>query len=207
MEKKITIQSILTNGFTIGIQNAASLVGAIVLWILTIWIPYINIGTTIAIATLPIEMSKGKIFSPLSIFDKKYYSFMGEFFLLMGLMLSGITMGMIFFIIPGYVIAIAWSLAVYLLIDKKMNPMEALSASNKMTMGYKWTIFLALFVLMIVFYILMFIFIKIPAIGFILAFLLIVVLWAAIMGCSAYIYKTLSADIAEEVEVVIEVIE
>ena len=198
MEKKITISSILTNGFTIGIQNAASLIGAIVLWILTIWIPYINIGTTIAIVTLPIEMSKGKIFSPLSIFDKKYYSFMGEYFLLMGLMFSGIIIGMIFFIIPGYVIAIAWSLAVYLLIDKKLNPMEALSASNKMTMGYKWTIFLALFILGIAFYILAFIFMKIPVLGAILIILLYVALLAVIMGCNAYIYKTLSEDKVSE---------
>ena len=198
MEKKITVQGILTNGVTIGIQNAASLVGAIALWLLTIWIPYINIGTTIAIATLPIEMSKGKIFSPLSIFDKKYFSFMGEYFLLQGLMFSAVLMGMLFFIIPGYVIAVAWSLAVYLLIDKKMNPMEALSASNKMTMGYKWTIFLALFILAIAFYILMFIFMKIPVLGVILTILLCVALLAVIMGCNAYIYKTLSEDKVSE---------
>jgi len=198
MEKKITIQGILTNGFTIGIQNAASLIGAIVLWALTIWIPYINIGTTIAIATLPIEMSKGKIFSPLSIFDKKYFSFMGEYFLLQGLMFSAVLMGMIFFIIPGYVIAIAWSLAVYLLIDKKMNPMEALSASNKMTMGYKWTIFLSFLILIIAFYILVFIFKLIPILGTILIILSIIVLMAVVMGFYAYIYKTLSEDKVSE---------
>jgi len=198
MEKKITIISILSNGFTIGIQNAASLVGAIILWILTIWIPYINIGTTIAIATLPIEMAKGKVFSPLCIFDKKYFSFMGEYFLLSGLMFGGILMGMFLFIIPGYVIAIAWCLAFYLLIDKKLNPMEALSASNKMTMGYKWTIFLALLVMVIAFYILMFIFMKIPVLGTILAVLLIVVLMAVSMGFYAYIYRELSKEESPE---------
>jgi len=199
MEKKITISSILSNGFTIGIQNAASLVGAIVLWILTIWIPYINIGTTIAIAALPIEMAKGKVFSPLCIFDKKYFSFMGEYFLLRGFLFIGVLVGFSLFIIPGYVIAIAWSLAVYLLIDKGLNPMEALSASNKMTMGYKWTIFLSFFVLMIVFYILMFIFLKIPVLGIILIILSVIVLLAIVMGFSAYIYRELSKE-TENVE-------
>jgi len=198
MEKKITVSSILSNGFTIGIQNAASLLGAIILWILTIWIPYINIGTTIAISALPIEMAKGKVFSPLCIFDKKYFSFMGEYFLLRGFLLLGVIIGMLFLIIPGYVIAISWSLAVYLLIDKKLNPMEALSASNKMTMGYKWAIFLSFFVLMIVFYILTVIFLltfmslKIPVLGIIIIVLLFVVLLAIIMGLSAYIYRELS---------------
>ncbi|MDR0230540.1 MAG: hypothetical protein LBI82_00265 [Dysgonamonadaceae bacterium] len=198
MEKKITVQSILTNGFTIGIQNAASLLGAIVLWILTIWIPFINVGTTIAIMTLPIEMSKGKIFSPLSIFDKKYFSFMGEFFLLMGFLYLGTVIGMMFLFIPAIVIGLAWMLAIYLLIDKKLNPMEALVASNKMTMGYKWTIFLAQLVLMIAFYILFFIFMKIPAIGGILAFLLFIVFMAVIMGFNAYIYKELSKEESPE---------
>lgn len=45
------------------------MLGATVLWLLTIWIPYLNVGTTIAMATIPIELSKGKVISPLFIFD------------------------------------------------------------------------------------------------------------------------------------------
>ena len=199
MEKKITISSILSNGFTIGIQNAASLLGAVVLWILTIWIPYINVGTTIAIVSLPVEMAKGKVFSPLCIFDKKYFNFMGEFFLLCGFIYIGVLIGTCFFIIPGIVISMAWSLAIYLLIDKKLNPMEALGASNRMTLGYKWTIFLATLLLGIAFCILAFIFGLIPVLGKILIFLLLVVFIAVTMGFNAYIYKELSkeAEIAE----------
>lgn len=36
--------------------------------------------------TIPIELSKGKVISPLFIFDGKYRKYMGEYFTLIGLM-------------------------------------------------------------------------------------------------------------------------
>ena len=142
MERKITIESVLRNGLKLGIKNAASLLGCIALWVLTCWIPYINIGTTIAIVCLPLEMAKGNVVSPLAIFDKKYFKYMGEFFLTGSFMYMGILLGSLL-IVPGIVIAVAWSLGMLFLIDKEVNPMEALSRSNKATTGYKWTIFLS----------------------------------------------------------------
>ena len=194
MEKKITIPGILTNGFAIGIQNAASLLGAIVLWMLTFWIPYINVGTTIALATLPIEMSKGKVFSPLCIFDKKYFSFMGEFFLTAGFIYIGMLIGTIFLFIPAIVISLAWGLAIYLLIDKGLNPMQALVASNKMTMGYKWIIFGAQIILAVAVVLLNLLFGLIPFVGVVLSILLVIITMAVSMGFQAYIYKELSAE-------------
>ena len=79
MEKKLDFGSVLSQGFLVGMKNLPSLLGAIVLWLLTIWIPYVNVGTTIAIMTIPIKFSKGEIFSPLCIFEKQYYRYMGEF--------------------------------------------------------------------------------------------------------------------------------
>ena len=71
-QKKITVTGVLSEGIGLGIKNAVSMLGATVLWLLTIWIPYLNVGTTIAMATIPIELSKGKVISPLFIFDGKY---------------------------------------------------------------------------------------------------------------------------------------
>ena len=65
MEKKLDFGSVLSQGFLVGMKNLPSLLGAIVLWLLTIWIPYVNVGTTIAIMTIPIKFSKGEIFSTL----------------------------------------------------------------------------------------------------------------------------------------------
>lgn len=59
--KKITVTGVLSEGIGLGIKNAVSMLGATVLWLLTIWIPYLNVGTTIAMNTIPIELSKGKV--------------------------------------------------------------------------------------------------------------------------------------------------
>ena len=42
MEKKLDFGSVLSQGFLVGMKNLPSLLGAIVLWLLTIWIPYVN---------------------------------------------------------------------------------------------------------------------------------------------------------------------
>lgn len=63
-ERKITVMGVIQEGIGVGLKNSLSLLGAIVLWILTIWIPYINVGTTIAIYTIPVALSKGKVISP-----------------------------------------------------------------------------------------------------------------------------------------------
>lgn len=55
-QRKITVSSVLSEGIGLGLKNAPSLLGAVILWLLTIWIPYINVGTTIAIQTIPIEL-------------------------------------------------------------------------------------------------------------------------------------------------------
>ena len=194
MERKITIGSVLSNGIQLGIKNAASLLGCIILWILTFWIPYINVGTTIAMACIPLEMAKGNIISPLAIFDKKYFKYLGEFFLIYSFMQMGIMVGVIFLIIPGIVIAIAWSLGILLMIDKGLNPMEALTASNKATTGYKWTIFLSHLAVGVVVYIAAYIFGLIPTIGWLLVIAVSIVAWAAILGMQAYIYSKLSEE-------------
>jgi membrane-anchored glycerophosphoryl diester phosphodiesterase (GDPDase) len=138
---KLDYATILKEGFAYSTKNIPSLLGAIVLWILTIWIPYVNVGTTIAICTLPLQLSRGDIFSPLSIFDKKYYRYMGEYFLTLGLMGIGIIGAALFFIIPGIVVSLAWSLAILLLLDKGLNAAEAIRMSNRLTYGNKWTMF------------------------------------------------------------------
>ena len=85
-QKKIIVMGVLSEGISLGIKNAVSLLVATVLWIVTIWIPYLNVGTTIAMTTIPIELSKGKVISPVFIFDSKYRKYMGEYFTLIGLM-------------------------------------------------------------------------------------------------------------------------
>ncbi len=141
MKKKLQILSVLSEGFSLGLKNCLSILGAIVLWILTIWVPYINVGTTIAICSIPVALAQGKTVSPLFIFESKYRKMMGEVILLFALELLAIVLLVFCGIIPAIVVSIAWGLGIYLVIDKGMSPTEALTRSNTLTYGNKWRIF------------------------------------------------------------------
>lgn len=192
----ISIGSIITEGFKLGLQNMASLIGAILLWIITIWIPYLNVGTTIGLLSIVIAMSKGTIISPTEIFDPKYRQYMGEFFLLVALIYLGTLIGFLFLIIPGLVISIAWGQAIYLMIDKELNPMEALKVSNQITYGEKWTIFFGTLLMGIIFYILVLI---LTGVGYliselfasVLSFVGFIVFYPILLGAMAHIYGEL----------------
>lgn len=138
----ISVSRIVGESFSTAVKNIASILGASILWVITCWIPYINVGTTIALFYgLPLELSKGRIMNPVAIFDGKYRKYMGEFFSCVGLMMLSIIPAFLFMVVPAIIISIGWIFAVILLIDKEMNPAEAMTASTRYTYGYKWTIF------------------------------------------------------------------
>lgn len=151
--KKLDFLQTLQEALAIGIKNAPSIVGAIALWLVTIWIPYINIGTTIAVCLLPTELAKGNVINPLGIFDAKYRRYMGEYFITMGLMIFPTLIATVFMVVPGIVLSLAWSLAYFFLIDKNKNPMQAIKASNDATYGSKWTMFFIILAFVIALYI------------------------------------------------------
>ena len=180
MEKKLLFGEILNFAFKNGLKNFISLIAAFILWILTIWIPYLNVGTTIALFTLPISMSRGKMISPTEIFKGKYRQYMGEFFMLQGLQSIVLFPAMLFGFFPAIVIGLGWSLSTFLLIDKGMDPSKALAESNKLTFGHKWTIFFV--------YLVLFIPMFIPIFNIIYIFIYIPIIFSA----QAFIYKTLT---------------
>ncbi len=196
MEKELNFTDILTNAFSLGIKNLASVIGCLILWILTIWIPYVNVGTTIAIVTLPAAISKGKAINPLEIFDKSNYKFMGEFFLASGLRGLIISFAAIFLIIPAIVMNIAYTLTILLVVDKGKGAADALKISNRATFGHKWTIFFWMLFFGIVlfaipYYILNWIWTP-------LAVIWMIVISVVALGGKAYIYGKLTEDIPDE---------
>ena len=150
------ILSILKEGASIGLRNSLSIIGAYLLYILTIWVPYINVGTTIAIVSLPVSISKGRVISPLEIFYSKYRKNMGTFFLLLFFMFFGYIFSILFLVIPFIILSLSWSQAIFLLVDKGINPMQALNESNKITYNYKIKIFLIQLVLSLAYFIIYF---------------------------------------------------
>ena len=72
MDKKtLDFAQTLQDAFVLGVKNAPSLLAALLLWLVTLWIPYINVGTTIALTLLPAELAKDRVYNPLDIFASK----------------------------------------------------------------------------------------------------------------------------------------
>ena len=200
----MTFNTLFKNGFSIGFKNLFPLIGTLLLYILTCWIPYINVGTTIAVTTLPASMARGESIDPTSIFDAKYRNNMGNFFILVVLMTIGLIFGFYFLIVPGLVLSFAWSFAYLLLVDKGLNPMQALHESNEKTNGYKWILFFANILLAIIGYAAIFIVMLIAVnpessravmtIGAILMFVLFLAWYSVYLGMQAEAYKQLVLD-------------
>lgn len=204
---KLNIMATVKDGIAIALVNYLSIVAAAALYVLTIWIPYLNVGTTIAMASLPAEMAKGNIINPIFIFDDKYRKNMGEFFILMSLMIGAISVGFMFGIIPGIVISYAWYIAIVLFVDKDMNALEALRESNRLTYGNKWRIFAAECLLAVCLGVAVGIIsglfgigeIKwLETIGVIINVILIIFAVPAMLGVEASIYKQLTSGKAVE---------
>jgi hypothetical protein len=132
----------IKDGVMIGVKNFGSLIITVILYSLTCWIPYLNVGTTIAMLSIPVELSKGKVINPTFIFDSVYRKYMGRFFIFAGLYMMAMFTALLFLYFPAIVLAYSWYIAIYLLIDKDMHAIKALSKSNEYTYGYKIKIFL-----------------------------------------------------------------
>ncbi len=195
MEKKLDFTELLKGAIDTGLKNFPSLVGAVALWLVTIWIPYLNVGTTIAIITLPAALSRGKVISPVEIFDEKYRKFMGEFFLVTGLRSIILVPAYFFMIIPGIIMQIAYCLSTLLVVDKGKGASEALQLSNKLTHGNKLTIFLAQLILGAVFVV---VFLLANWIHTVLGIIILILFIPIILGLMAHIYGALAADVKEE---------
>ena len=199
--KKLDFAETLKDSIEIGVKNAPSIVVAVILWLVTIWIPYINIGTTIAIKLLPVELAKGNVINPLSIFDSKYRRYMGEFLITWGLMLIPIYIATLFLVVPGIVLSLSWTLSFYFLLDKGKNPIEAIKASNDATYGSKWTMFFVILVFRIIMGIVYGIFlfvceaIDVAFITFVVMFILLVLAASIAMAIDASFWKQLKDNV------------
>jgi len=142
IREKLAIVATIKEGIGIGTRNIGPILVNVLLWLVTLWIPYLNVGTTIGLtAGIVSKASRGEIIPMTEIFDPKYRKYMGEFFLTSGLISIGVGVGLVFGVIPGFVISLAWGLAILLVVDKGKNPTEAITMSNNCTYGYKAKMF------------------------------------------------------------------
>jgi uncharacterized membrane protein len=192
MEANFTVKEAIIESIKLGLKNFLSLIGAVILWGLTIWIPYLNVGTTIGMITLPAKMSRGAIISPTEIFASKYRKYMGEFFLVTGLKSIIMFTAFLFMYFPGLVLQYAFSFATLFVVDKGINPSEAISLSNKCTYGYKWKMFFTHLVLFVVIWI---VFLILGFITPILGVIAFVLFMPILLGATAFFYGKLTAHV------------
>ncbi len=150
-KKRLDVSQAIKGAFDIGLKNVFTVLGASLLWVITVWIPYLNIGTTIAFFTvLPVKLAKGEPFSPTEIFDEKYRENMTNFFLILGLINAAIGFALLLFIFPGIVVTFAWLLAPILVMNFGEKPIESLSKSYQLTYGSKWPMFFSYLIIAII---------------------------------------------------------
>ncbi len=205
--KRLDVSQAIKGAFQIGLKNVFTVLGASVLWVITVWIPYLNIGTTIAYFTvLPVKLAKGEPFNPTDIFDAKYRENMTNFFLILGLINAAVGFALLLFIFPGIVVTFAWLLAPVLVINFGEKPIDSLNKSYEMTYGSKWPIFFSYIIIGIILFIVTIIIGLIVAgitylatwlgaiIGFLFYVALTVVSLALYIGLFAQIIKSLVLD-------------
>lgn len=196
---QLSIEGFLKEGIAIGLKNAPALIVNVILWAVTIWIPYLNVGTTIALTNLAAKMSKDQGLEMTEVFKPEYRKFMGEYFIVVMMSFMGMYFGLLFFIIPGFVMYIAWSLAPLLVLDKGMEPMAALKKSNELTYGHKWTIFGGNLVLGILLVVALMILSFLGGVihqnvGIFLSLVGMLLFFPIMAGATAYVYKSLAGS-------------
>ncbi len=140
----ISVNRMVSESVGRGLGSFLPVLSNIVLYVLTVWIPYLNIGTTIGLtAGIPLKMRKGETVGYTEIFDPVYRKRMGPFFLTLGMIYAGGLVATALFVGPGIVLGLAWFLAPLLVIDRGLEPGAALSRSHELTMGEKGVLFLS----------------------------------------------------------------
>ena len=201
--QKLQVIPTIKDGIIYGLKNIPSLLGMVILYVLTVWIPYLNVGTTIGVQKAVIKIGRGEVFNPLDIFKAENRKNLGDYFLLMGLMSIGIAGATAFMFIPGIVVSIAWGFAMYFFLDKGLSPTKCLKVSWKATEGEKWTIFWVIVLACLLFSIvggILFGLAGIKYIGWLFAILgvaVYLVMFAALIAIEGVMYKHFSAKADE----------
>jgi hypothetical protein len=201
---ELSVGAIVGNGVKQGLSSAGSIIVNVVLWALTVWIPYLNVGTTIGLYVgLVAKAGRGEPISPTEIFNPIYRKQMGDYFLVSALVSMGTSLAILLLFIPGIVLSIAWSLATLLVVDKGLNPTAAMTKSNNVTYGKKWTIFFGVLVLTLIVGAVAAILAAIGSaisetLGAVLAVVGVILSVSIVICGNGYIYNTLTSDVASE---------
>ena len=190
--EKLDIMQTIKEGVLYGLKNFFPLLLMVILYAVTVWIPYLNIGTTIGLYKAVIGIGRGETIDPTAIFSKENFKNLSGFFLLLGLLYMGITVACFFMFIPGMVMSIAWGFAVYFFLDKKVSPLKSLQLSYDSTFGNKWRIFLVGLICGILICVICGILAMIPKVGMVLCGVAVVLSCAIMVAVEGVMYDFFS---------------
>lgn len=141
MNSIISIKDVIISSFKIANNYKVKVILSYLLWLLTFWIPYFNIGTTIGLKKMILKMSKDESFSPTDIFSSEHRKNIDTFLILWFISSNIIiTASIVFLFFPGYVMYFSLSQIYLLFVDKNLGAMESIKESYRITYGEKWQI-------------------------------------------------------------------
>ena len=190
--EKLDIMQTIKDGVQYGLKNFFPLLLMVILYVVTVWIPYLNVGTTIGLYKAIISIGRGETIDPTSIFSGENFKNLSGFFLLLGLLYIGTVVATIFMFIPGIVMGVAWSFAVYFFIDKKVSPLKSLQLSYDSTYGNKWRIFFTEFLCAFLVGLVCGILAAIPKVGPVLAGVAVILCCAIVVAVEGVMYDFFS---------------
>ena len=190
--EKLDIMQTIKDGVRYGLKNFLPLLLMIILYVVTVWIPWLNVGTTIGLYKAVIGIGRGETIDPIAIFNKDNFKNVSGFFILVGLVYIGTIMAMIFMFIPAIILGIAWGFAIYFFLDKKISPLKAIQLSWDSTYGNKWRIFLVGLICWFLIGIICCILAAIPKVGSVLAVLAMLVCIAIVVAIEGVMYNFFS---------------
>ena len=190
--EKLDIVQTIKDGVQYGLKNFVPLILMVILYVVTFWIPYLNVGTTIGLYKAIIAIGRGEKIEPTSIFNKENFENLSGFFLLLGLTYIGTVVAMMFMFIPGIIMGIAWGFAMYFFLDKKVSPLKSLQLSYDTTYGNKWRIFAVICLLWVAIAVICGILACIPKAGGVLAVIATIVCCAIVVAVEGVMYDFFS---------------
>lgn len=190
--EKLDIMQTIKDGVRYGLKNFIPLLLMVLLYVVTVWIPYLNVGTTIGLYKAVIGIGRGETIDPTAIFAKENFKNLSGFFLLLGLVYVGTVVACCFMLIPGIVMGIAWGFATYFFIDKKVSPLKSLQLSYDATYGNKWRIFAVGIIAPFLIGLICGILAAIPKAGVVLAVIAVIVCGAILVAIEGVMYDFFS---------------